>query len=390
MRTRRPMYSLASFSTEADKIAVQAEAIFDDVWTSLEDRRGKEGMALPKEIMWLGGAPGSGKGTNTNFIMRERGLTAPPVVISDLLKTPEMEAIKADGGMVGDMEVTSLLFEELLDPKYQSGVVVDGFPRTEVQADITRKLYDRMLSNYQHFKTTEHSDEFSRPIFRICVLYVDQTESVKRQLARGQNALEHNKRVRETGEGKLKPERVTDYNPDLAKKRYLTFKSSTFNALEELGQHFIYNIVQAMGDFAQVEANIKQEMDYQSGLELNPETHEKIHHLLRASEVTTHARQTLVASLDGYSANNADEFERTVSALETYVYPAIERHALMGKCEVPLSGTLFQNSKLATDIALCVLADRGFRAVVVTKSADTTSEGVRLCLEWDAPKLRLN
>jgi adenylate kinase len=31
------------------------------------------------------GAPGSGKGTNTPFILRERGITAPPIVMSDLL-----------------------------------------------------------------------------------------------------------------------------------------------------------------------------------------------------------------------------------------------------------------------------------------------------------------
>ena len=41
-------------------------------------------MVFPKEIMWLGGAPGSGKGTNTPFILRERGLTAPPLVISEV------------------------------------------------------------------------------------------------------------------------------------------------------------------------------------------------------------------------------------------------------------------------------------------------------------------
>ena len=90
-------------------------------------------MALPKEIMWLGGAPGAGKGTNTAFIMAERGLTAAPIVISDLLQTPAMEEIKAQGGMVGDLEVTELLVEELLKDAYTSGVVVDGFPRTAVQ-----------------------------------------------------------------------------------------------------------------------------------------------------------------------------------------------------------------------------------------------------------------
>ena len=283
--------STAPTTMDADEATsptrVAAVSIFDKVWDKLESARGKDNMALPKEIMWLGGAPGAGKGTNTNFIMRERGLTAPPIVISDLLQTPEMQAIKADGGMVGDLEVTDLLIRELLEDKYKTGVVVDGFPRTAVQADIVHRLFDTMMQNFNRHKNApgELGRRFQRPIFRICVLFVDVTESVRRQLARGQAAKEHNARVRESGEGTELPERNTDFDPALAKKRYVTFRESTFNALEQLGKHFIYNVVQAMGSFSQVEANIKREMDYQSCLELNPETHAKIHDLPRASEV---------------------------------------------------------------------------------------------------------
>lgn len=81
---------------------------------------------------------GAGKGTNTNFIMKERHLTAKPIVVSDLLDSPEARAAKAAGGMVGDLEVVQALLRELMDEKYRSGVVVDGFPRTKVQADIVR------------------------------------------------------------------------------------------------------------------------------------------------------------------------------------------------------------------------------------------------------------
>ena len=88
--------------------------------------------------------------------MRERGITAPPIVISDLLKSPAMEKIKAEGGLVSDREVTELLVAELLQDKYRTGVVVDGFPRTRAQANITRKLFDRMMANYNIYKDTEH------------------------------------------------------------------------------------------------------------------------------------------------------------------------------------------------------------------------------------------
>ena len=47
-------------------------------------------------------------------------------------------SLQAAGGMVGDFEVVQALFKELIKDKYRSGVVVDGFPRTKVQADIVR------------------------------------------------------------------------------------------------------------------------------------------------------------------------------------------------------------------------------------------------------------
>ena len=44
---------------------VAAASIFAEVWSKLEAEKGADGMSLPKEVMWLGGAPGAGKGTNT-------------------------------------------------------------------------------------------------------------------------------------------------------------------------------------------------------------------------------------------------------------------------------------------------------------------------------------
>src|SRR3569623_366160 len=100
-----------------------APLIFGQVWNRLVQERGVENMVFPKEIMWLGGAPGSGKGTNTPLILRERGLTAPPIVVSDLLDTPEMRALKDRGQFVGDREVIEALLRKLLEPEYQTGVV---------------------------------------------------------------------------------------------------------------------------------------------------------------------------------------------------------------------------------------------------------------------------
>ena len=37
---------------------------------------------------------------------------------------------------------------------------------------------------------------------KMCILYVDEHLSIERQLNRGRQAIEHNRRVQETGEGK--------------------------------------------------------------------------------------------------------------------------------------------------------------------------------------------
>ncbi len=44
-----------------------------------------------------------------------------------------------------DRLVVEILFEKLLQSEYQDGVVVDGFPRTSVQGECIRYLYDQMM-----------------------------------------------------------------------------------------------------------------------------------------------------------------------------------------------------------------------------------------------------
>src|SRR5690606_15342020 len=86
-----------------------AQLIFGSVWENLEGEFGRENLRFPKEIILLGGAPGAGKGTNTAFIAKARGLTCPPVVMSALLDSPQAKRLKDAGNMVGDREVVTLL-----------------------------------------------------------------------------------------------------------------------------------------------------------------------------------------------------------------------------------------------------------------------------------------
>src|ERR1700722_3105519 len=118
-----------------------ARLIFDAVWADLTEKFGRDHLRFPRDFIWLGGAPGAGKGTNTPFIADTRGITAPPIMISSLLTSPQAVAIKNAGGMVGDREVIGLLFRELLLPQYYEGVIIDGFPRTTVQAECLKMFY---------------------------------------------------------------------------------------------------------------------------------------------------------------------------------------------------------------------------------------------------------
>ena len=52
-----------------------AQLIFESVWQELRAEVGRENLRFPKEIILLGGAPGAGKGTNTAFIAKTRGIT---------------------------------------------------------------------------------------------------------------------------------------------------------------------------------------------------------------------------------------------------------------------------------------------------------------------------
>ena len=339
-----------------------APLIFGQVWSRLVQERGLENMVFPKEIMWLGGAPGSGKGTNTPFILRERGLTAAPIVVSDLLDTPEMRALKDRGQFVGDREVIEALLRKLLEPAYQTGVVVDGFPRTKVQAEAVKLLHDEIMQLRATYWGTPTGKRFRRPIFRITVLFVGEQTSVERQLSRGREIRAHNEKVQRTGEGSLMELRPTDVDEALARNRYRTFKELTYDALTSLRRHFHYHFVNADAPLADVERSINAEFKYQSSLELGQSTFDIIHGIPLASELTLYARQELVRRLDSYEHASAPLFKQVAAFIEAQVVPVIVRHVLGGRCVATTESALFEDAT-AVDMVLDILAERGYHAV---------------------------
>ena len=172
-----------------------AQLIFQSVWQELQVEFGRENLRFPKEIILLGGAPGAGKGTNTAFIAKTRGITCPPIIISALLDSPEARALKDVGNMVGDREVVGLVLRRLLREEYQHGVILDGFPRTKVQVECLKLLVDKMHELRREFYNTPLSIHFRHPSIHIMVLFVDEMEAVARQLKRGRETLAHNAEV---------------------------------------------------------------------------------------------------------------------------------------------------------------------------------------------------
>jgi len=358
-----PLTSDATSTRLSDLEIKDAHLIFAAAWQDLESAYPRDALRFPKELLLLGGAPGAGKGTNTAFIAKARGLTCEPIVMSALLDSPEAKRIKDSGGMVGDREVVSILLRQLLRPEYRDGVILDGFPRTKVQVECLKLLVDRMHQLRREFYDTPLSIHFRQPTIHIMVLFVDERESVGRQLKRGREINVHNDEVRRTGIGELLEIRPTDYDQALAQRRYRVFKEQTWAALQSLKEIFYYHFINAQGTIAEVEQNILQELQYQSSLELDPRTHDRLRSLPVASEIVIHARQELVRRLDSYQFENDALLSRVVLFIEKKIMPIVLRHAISGVALVNTEDTTL-NDPLAMAILIDIFSERGFHAVV--------------------------
>ena len=338
--------------------------IFESVWQDLEAQFGRKNLRFPKEIILLGGAPGAGKGTNTAFIAKTRSLTCAPIVMSALLDSPEARALKDAGHMVGDREAVGLLLRELLHTEYHDGVIIDGFPRTTVQVECLKLLVDQMHALRREFANTPpYSIHFRHPTIHIMVLFVEEKESIARQLKRGRETHAHNEEVRRTGVGQLREDRSTDHDETLARRRYQAFKEQTWDALQSLEEIFHYHFVNAQGTFEKVEQNILKELQYQSTLELDPRTVERLRGVPVASEIIVHARQELVKRLDSYELEHRELFAKVILFIERKMMPIVLRHAISGVAQINTEDTVLDDP-LALTMLIDVFSERGYHAVV--------------------------
>ena len=347
----------------ADLEIKDAQLIFNAVWKDLDQEVGRENLRFPKELILLGGAPGAGKGTNTDFIRELRDITAKPIVVSALLDSPAAREIKARGGMVGDRDVVGILFRKLLEPEQQNGAILDGFPRTLVQVECLKMLYDEMIALRRDFADTPLAIHFRQPMFHIMVLFVDEPESIARQLKRGRQVIAHNEEVKRSGIGELWEERPTDFNEALARNRYRVFKEQTYDALVSLKELFHYHFINAQASLDVVRQNIVRELEYQSSLELEPRTYDLLRKLPLASEIVRAARQELVNRLDSYATDNAATFSRVIEFIEQKAMPIVFRHAISGRANINSEDPVF-DEPIALAMLIDVFSERGFHATI--------------------------
>ncbi len=98
----------------------------------------------------LMGAPGSGKGTQAQRLVKQFGI--PQISTGDILRKHRTEgtelgkradAIMAKGLLVDDATMLDIIRDRVAQPDAQGGFILDGFPRTQTQAEaLTRLMND--------------------------------------------------------------------------------------------------------------------------------------------------------------------------------------------------------------------------------------------------------
>jgi adenylate kinase len=224
-------------------------------------------------------------------------------------------------------------------------------------------LVDRTNRLHQEHKHTPLATQFRRPTIHAMVLFIGERTSIERQAKRGLDVAKHNLDVQDTGIGDIVEQRGTDLTEETTRRRYQVFKEQTWDALTSLKEIYHYHFVNAEGPIEEVEDNIRQELEYQSSLELEERTFDRLRSLPLAAEIIRHARQELVKRLDSYEIEHTELFNATVNLIRDQFMPVIKSHAISGRAIVNTEEPHW-NNPLALGMLIDIFSERGFHAVV--------------------------
>jgi len=118
------------------------------------------------KIIVLIGAPGAGKGTQARLLQERRGI--PQISTGDMfremktLDTPlarEVQAIMASGKLISDNVTYKIVRERTSKPDTAGTYVLDGYPRTAVQAEQLEELAKEQGKEIQAVEVDVSRDE---------------------------------------------------------------------------------------------------------------------------------------------------------------------------------------------------------------------------------------
>jgi len=208
------------------------------------------------------GPPGAGKGTQASRLVKERGMIQ--LSTGDMLRaavaagTPVGLAAKAvmeSGGLVSDEIVSGILSERLDQPDARAGFILDGYPRTDVQAD----SLDAMLA------------EKGLALDHVIELVVDEDALVDRITGRftcgscgeGYHDRYKQPKVADTCDvcGASNFKRRADDNADTVRQRMMEYRAKTAPIIPHYEGRGIVARVDGMADMDAVAASIDKTVD---------------------------------------------------------------------------------------------------------------------------------
>ena len=179
----------------------------------------------------LFGAPGAGKGTQANFLVNKFGLTQ--ISTGDMLRDSvkrktelgkQVESIMANGDLVPDDIIFTLISERLNDKDIKNGFIFDGFPRNLKQAQNLDQIMNDMNINLDF------------------VFHIDVDEKIL--TSRIENRAKQEKITRKDDTSAVLIERLKVYNRE------------TKPVLEYYSNQNILNVIDGMGTIEEVSSNM--------------------------------------------------------------------------------------------------------------------------------------
>ena len=179
----------------------------------------------------LFGAPGAGKGTQANFLINEFDLIQ--ISTGDMLREAvkhqtelgkKVENIMANGDLVPDEIIFSLISNRLNDKDVKNGFIFDGFPRNLKQAEKLEQIMNQWNINLDF------------------VFHIDVDEDIL--ASRIENRAKQEKITRKDDTSAVLIERLKVYNRE------------TKPVLDYYSKKNVLNVIDGMGTIEQVSSNI--------------------------------------------------------------------------------------------------------------------------------------